>query len=640
MELLETLLLKQLSMMRLDRSGQHPRDYYEKPNAQLGAHTLFNPMYMPFKILETMRRLHGSVSGLQIIGFPDINWAGNPNDPGPLRDYLKFVEGYTAHIVDWCAQIRAFCRAPLDEQQVQSRGRRRRGANSQTGNVIQEHEEGESDSPPSEHAMKIIPGWPTGKRDGHYHSSWHLDLCPIIMVYRPLKPSTGSEDKACFEINLGGLPELAMSLCSSYLFYNGDDADSDKLNRINMEHLNRKWDLFGVKKEFYGEDALKNIQLATSGCKIELYEKTIRYLKDSISDGSMSCHTAVRIMNRYLAMTLGMASSMIENGYFISHMMRQISEVKDALYQPVDGSTKFYRALNDLQSDTLRKVPAESASNPVDFYRRMLLEAMIGVNENGQMLNSINLSNKLSIIISIIAFTLGSVNKTTETIGRGVEVAPGAGSISEFVIAGNAKERRTVVNNPNGTGKDMAVETVNKDYAALMQWVKKFSKPLFAIDILTTFTDTSVQLSCCIQTAGDEVISIPDPNKARRPCALTEMRADPDKVKGIRDGLIKHVYPRGSSGDATAQTTRDDKGTRQLVLKKNVIFFPLVYYCSNQKSSGQEQIDTLQAVNHVVAPGSVVLKHMETSRAFNAVSINKFEGRCELPNEHWLQVCL
>ena len=458
------------------------------------------------------------------------------------------------------------------------------------------------------------------------------------MAYRPLKPPNGSENMALWMINLSGLPELVICLMRAFLFGNEDNVDSDKLNRITMEHLRRKWDLFGVKKEFYGEDGLKNIQLATSGCKLELYEKTICYVKESVSDGSMSCHAAVRIMKSYFDMAVCMTTSMIENQNFISKMMEQILQVKDALYKPLDGSTKIYKALNDLQSDTLRKIPAECVANPFDFYRRMLLEAMIGVNENGQMLNSVNLSNKLAIIDSVLSYTLGRINKTTETIGRGVEVNPAAGSARAIVISGNLKKEMTLTNNPNGTGKDMAVVAVNKDYEALMQWLKMFCDPLFAIDILTTFTETSVQLSCCIQIAGNEVISIPDPLKARRPCALTELREDADGTKKVLNSLIKQVFPRGQAGESTAQTTRDDKGTRQLVLKKHVVYFPLVYYCSNQNTISQEQVDTLHAVNHVASPGSVVLKHMEESRAFNAVSINKFEGRCEPPTKHWLQV--
>ena len=625
----ENVLLQQLSMFKHDQSGRHPRDFYDNPNGDLGAHSLFSPMHVPFKIVRHL----GYPQNVKIIGYPEINWMDDPTLPGPVKRYLKFAEGYAAHIVDWCSQIQAYCKP---QSQGQSRNRRRRGG----VNTIQEDDDS-SDCSPTEHSIKIIPGWPTGDLCSHYHCSWFLELCPIVTEYRPLKPCA-SENKDCFMINVGCLPELTLCLIRSFLFYSSDNTDSERLNSLNMEHLREKWHLFSVKKAFYGADGLKNMQIATQGCRSELYEKTMHYLRNSVENGSMSCRAAVRTYSRYIEMALCMAVSMIENGNFISDMMTQILKVQKAIYAPEEDATRVYNALNRLQSEVLRSAPVQATANPIDFYRRLLLQSLSWVNNHGQLLNSINLSNKLAIITSVLSYSVGRVNITTENIGRGVEIAPCAGSAREIVLSGNAKEERTMTNNPNGTGKDMAVETVNKDYNALMQWTLLFLESCnFTIGILTGSTETAIQLACCVQIAGGEVISIPDPSLVRRPKASTELRADnPDGVKVFLNTLIKHVFPRGNASETTAQTTRDDKGTRQLILKKSVVPLPLALYCSNQKSAGQEQVDTLQAVNHVVAPGSIVLKHAELSRDFNAVRVNPYEGRAEQLSKKWEEVRL
>ena len=231
-DILETLLLKQLSVLNPeDRSGRHPRDFYDNPNAELGAHTLLNPFLTPLKIAS----MHGlDAPGVRIIGFPDIDWTGNPNTPGPLREYLRYMEGYTTHIVEWSCQILAFCRPP-NEENTAGRGRRRRGG--QSNQVIHDDDQ-DSGGAPTEHALKVIPGWPAGRYMGFYHTGWLLDFCPMVMKYRALVPDPGG-NLSCFMVNLGKLPAHVEAHIRFFLFYTGQSpGDLDRINaQIGRAHV-------------------------------------------------------------------------------------------------------------------------------------------------------------------------------------------------------------------------------------------------------------------------------------------------------------------------------------------------------------------------------------------------------------------
>ncbi len=639
-DILETLLLKQLSVLNPeDRSGRHPRDFYDNPNAELGAHTLLNPFLTPLKIAS----MHGlDAPGVRIIGFPDIDWTGNPNTPGPLREYLRYMEGYTTHIVEWSCQILAFCRPP-NEENTAGRGRRRRGG--QSNQVIHDDDQ-DSGGAPTEHALKVIPGWPAGRYMGFYHTGWLLDFCPMVMKYRSLVPDPGG-NLSCFMVNLGKLPAHVEAHIRFFLFYTGQSpGDLDRINALNMDQSEEKWDLFSVKKKFYGADNLKHLQIATQGCKTEFYNKTVEHIRGSIADGSMSPAHGVRMYVEYIGMCCSITDSMIDNNHFLSTMMTQIRQISKALFAKEEGGTKLYNALNSLQGEVLKKTPAVLTANPIDFYRRTVLQTLVDVNnKGGQMLNSINLSNKLAIIVSVLSYAVGRVNLTTENIGRGVEIAPCAGTAREIILAGNLKEEQTMTNNPNGTGKDMSVETVNKDLLAVQEWTSlMFESPRFTISILNAFTGTSLLLACCIQTANGRVISVPDPEMVRRPCAFTEMRAENnDKFRTMFNDLIKYAFPRGGSGtsDNTAQTTGDNKGIRELIMRRMIFSYGLTTICSNQRlpMGCSEQIDTFRAVNHVVPTGSVVAPLPMTSTAFNATTVNKYTSRALPPSKYFLEVC-
>ena len=142
-------------------------------------------------------------------------------------------------------------------------------------------------------------------------------MCPVEMQYRPLKPANTDESIKCFIINFGDLPELVMCQMRVFLFYdNNDTADIGKLNSISMQHLRVPWDHYTVKRVFYAEDGSGSSQLAVSGCKLHLYEKILSYIRQSVSDGNMSAHCAVRTFSKYFDMSICMMISMIENGCF------------------------------------------------------------------------------------------------------------------------------------------------------------------------------------------------------------------------------------------------------------------------------------------------------------------------------------
>jgi hypothetical protein len=397
-----------------------------------------------------------------------------------------------------------------------------------------------------------------------------------------------------------------------------------------------------VQKTFYGPGSIKYMQIATKGCKLESYCRTTSFISEGIKNGVVSPRAAVRIYCSYIKMSVSMGKSMIEHGHFISDMLTQSLKVMNALYAPEDGGTKMYNFLGAVQSLMLRKVPLEHTYNTMDFARFMLLQMMVDLNnDGGQLLNSINLSNKLSLIISCLAYSLGRVNKTTENIGKGMEIAPG-GSPEEYVQSGNSKAVRLAkTNNPNGTGKDMAVETLNKDLMATAEWADcQFDNNCTTIYIFTGSTPTAIQLATSAQIAGNEIISLPDSSQNRRPCAYTEMRSGNDNMSDELKMLINHIFPRGNNASTLAHTTIDQNGVRRQLGRVKLTDFPLTYYCTNQSLplSCKEPINTLRAVNHVAPPGSIVVPLPEQERFFNSATVNKYTNRSLQSDEHYTKV--
>lgn len=638
-EMFDTLLVEQHYKYVNENSTLRPRDFWENPNGSQGAHTLCNPFADPFKMVNCILRQHPDASDIRIIGYPDIDWLCDPDTPGPLRDYLHYMGGYSGQVVEWCGHIADACRSASAHRFKAKRrkgGRRQRQGNQDDGRHEGEEPEGDGDEwTAEEHSIRVIPCWPVDVSYSYY-CCWSLTRCPIYMKYRNLQPSSATQTFANFRVNFGGLPELVMCLMRKFLFFDDDIADSDKLNAINLRGLDVQWNTALIKKHFYSSDSKDNLQLVTSGCKLQMYRDVVDFIRESVREGVMTPHCAVRIMLKHFEMSLCTMEAMIDSGYFISDMMKQALEIRKRLYKKQDdGQPLLYRLLNQYQSHILLSTPVDCVVNVADFTRRLLLQCAIGINDNGQLLNSVNLYSKLSMIVSMVSYGAGRINTTVDSIGQGLEFSPCCGTAREIIISGNSRIEVTRAANPNASGKDMCVLKINEDHQILATLLR-IPESLFLIEILDDFTKTSVNLACCLQMIGGEVISTPDPTQSMRFFAQTELRGEDSHV--ALNIMIRDVFPRGGNAPKGSMTTMEDSSKkRTLVRREHCRLLRLLLYCSNEKErlKTQEQRQTLHSVNHPIPPGATPCLNRSFGEQYYEIQKNKFEGRSGPLKESW-----
>ena len=615
--------MEQLAMIRTDTSGQRPSDFFENPNGRLGAHMLCNPFLEPFKMMNLISRRH-KPENLRIIGYPDINWQGSASEDGPLKDYLFFSEGYSAHVVDWSSKISCFCKGPEPERRPRG-GRRRRGndgashGTSDDGTV--------EEQPTDDHNVPIIPGWPKSKSGGFFNR-WLLSTCPILLEFRSLEQLNMLQQYPCFTVNFGEIPPHTMCLLRGFMFHDEENADAEKLNAINLRGMDIPGDLSAIMQFYYNKSSAESGQLATSGCRVSQYNNIVEFIQKGISDGYMTPMCGVRMMMKHLRMSLSVLHAMIDGGSFVSDKMTQALQITKLLFKPNDsGRTDLFDALNEYQARIRPTLPSECAHIPFDATRHMLLRALCDVNNGGQLLNSINLMNKLTLKISALAFYIGKINDPLVPIGKTTEIAPCSGSAREYAPSGILV---TKTDNPNGAGKDFVGLKYNQDQKELADKLKIKSK--FCIEVIPNFTPTSVQLACCIQEKGHKIVSTPDVNETGKLKALTELRGGPDDLKKFLNALIVFIVPRGGEVDTVSSTTRENKGSglREEIYRRQFCDYPLVYLCSNMNTSNiteEEQKRTLHAVIHLTPPGATPMVQDDQTGSYHKISRNRYEGR-------------
>ena len=618
----EYILMEQLAAIRTDTTGQRPSDFFENPNGRLGAHMLCNPFLEPFKMINLISRQH-QPRNVRIIGYPDIDWQGEASVDGALKDYLSYSEGYSAHVVDWSAKIACFCR-PVEPDRRSRAGRRRRGND---GSSHGGSEDGAAEEELSgDHSVPIIPGWPRSSSRGFFNQ-WLLSPCPIILKYRNLQQPNMMQQLSCFNVNFGDLPHKTLCLLRGFMFYDEENSDAERLDAINLRGMDIPGDLSTIMQTFYNKSSAESGQLATSGCRLSQYNNTVEFIQKGIEDGYLTPTGAHRMLMKHLKIALSTFDAMIMGGGFISDKMTQTEQVTKQLFKPNENnSTDLFDCLNEYMDEIKASVPSGYAHSPFDTTRYMLLQAMCDVNNGGQLLNSINLWNKLTLKISILGFSIGKVNEPLVAIGMTTEIVPGSGSLREYLPSGILV---TKVNNPNGAGKDYVGLKHNEDHKGLADRLKFKTK--FCVEVVPNFTPTSVQLACCIQEKGHDIVSTPDIRETGVAKALTELRGDMEELKKIMNALIVYVVPRGGEVENVSSTTRENaKGLREQILRRLVFPYCLVVLCSNVNTSSfteEEQRRTLHAVIHLTPPGATPLMRDDQSGSFYNISRNRYEGR-------------
>ena len=634
--------MDQYSKFTNSSTYMRPRDFFDNPNGVQGANTLCNPFSEPLKMIKMIRDRHADARRIRIIGYPNIDWTSNPDAPGDLNDYLKYMMCYSAQVVEWSGRLSEYCKSlPL-----RSSGKRKRGggAGNRASPGSRQNDQASEDGPEEidpwsvDHSIGIIPGWPRGK-SFKYYCKWANSTCPIVMQLRDLQPGSVNQTFACFQLSFGGLPELVTCLIRKFLFFDSENADSDRLDRINIKDQDIQWDPAMLKKYFYDSNERNNLQLVTAGCKSKAYEDILRYVRETLKTGEMTPHCAVKIILKHIEMSISTLKAMIENGNFVSDMMKQALEIERRMYEQSKEKEPFlFDTLNQFQSFILPHVDVKCVVNPYDFARHLLLRCIVGINDHGQLLNSINLQNKVSHLTSMCAFSAGRINSTIDPIGQGQEIIPCCGTAREYVQNGPTKTEVVLANCPNSGGKDFSIIMVNQDHQNLVQLLAMDGKALFTINIMDNYSETALILASSIQWAvgrfSRQILTVMDPSLSMSFHCLTEMRGE--NISTYLDGLIKHAFPRGGNVSKSNVSTREKDGTREMVTREHIQGVRFVAYCTNQfNPKSNEQHMTLLAVNHAIPPGSTPSMPGSDGKSFNDFQRNKFEGKSFPLDETW-----
>ena len=600
-----------------DETGVRPRDYYDNPNGRLGANTICNPLWDPLKMCRLLMEKDKTAANIRIIGYPAIDWQGDPDMPGPLKQYLNFASGYSAHIVDWNAKTNEATKE-LFRSAEEKKKKQRKGDNGAL-----------DDQDRSEFSIPIIFGWPTQKQ-----SKWYVDflgmLCPIQLSYRSLKEPDMNETYNCFNVNLGELPSLTQCLVRGFLFYDDCNTEASTLDSILLKNLDLKWTLAMVKERYYGESAKKANHIATPGCKVNMYEDVMKFIKRTIADGSMSEHNAVRLIKKSIEHFISVHEEMVKSNCFLSDRMTQaLDMIKKMMEEEKMGNFSLFNTLYKFQSKIMGTTQVGYLINPYDFARHSLLQCFVEINKRGEALNSGNLSNKIDIMISMVAYTTGKNNESIQPFGRGIELLPCCGTLREVLcVVGQKKVEVTKANNPNSSGKDFATLKINENHKALGQRLGMHSNQ--GVEILNAFTPTSMEISCYVQMLDGEILTTPDQSLKDKFFVSTESRGE--GLQQAQDTIIKYIYTRGGDISQISVTTCKDAQTehRKAVVKFKIGDIFLCFRCGNVPYTTavlDEQGNTIQAVVEIKEPGSTVYETQVQETGFNTVAANQYESR-------------
>jgi hypothetical protein len=612
-----SLLVNQAHDVTGGMSALTPLDFLENPTGNLGAHNLCNPLWEPFKMVKSLGK---DATSVRIIGYPNIDWQGDPRVPAEdndLNNYITFASGYTSHMVDWCSQIQTACRK-FNNASPGNSSRRKRKQAAETG--------GESEEGGTEFELPVFYGLPVRLDTSPRFYGCITSYVPIFLDVRYLKVPDSRESYTCFQINFGGIPMILQCLFRAFLFHGRAGIDATRLDKIYLEDLDVKWNLGMLEERFYGAESKNSLHLASAGCNMKSYRDLITYIKSGVKDGSVSPYNAVQVLNRHFELCWGLYVAMVNGGSFMSDKLTQSLRILKKLYaMNSNNENPFFTTLFKFQSEIIPHTPGDFLVNPYDFAKRVILASMVNTNNAGQLLNSINLGTKLDLYISMVAYSMGSDNKSLSPMGRGIEIAPCNGSAREF-LAGVKGVTVMKVDNPNGCGKDFSILMVNEDFSLMAELLKEGK---FEIDVENDFSKVSILLRTCIQVVNGKVISTPDPSTNGVFSALTECRDLGDQLKI----LIMYVFPRGAKTGQISTTTMENPTSkiRQVVNRIKVTEMSLVMRCTNMPISStviQEQYMTLYAVVHCRPSGSTIYTPADAKGTkLGGGCVNRFECR-------------
>ena len=644
LELFEHILIYQAYGVLNDDSSERPNRFYANPNGRLGIDTICNPFLEPFKICKLLEKHFNSPHHICIVGYPQINWQGNidiieggSHSDSDLRDYVQYSSACLGHQVDARSKL---SEAALEFYTQEKKSRRRKA----------DHEEEAKEEFP----IPGMYGCPIRARSGWY-TEFATCLCPINMQLRRLCEIDVDESLQCWTLNLGAIPPLALCLIRGCLLFDPESPETIRLDSILLRELDVPGNLQLIRHRFYNTSAFSHKHIAMQGCQEGNYVDIMNHIQTSVKSDSMSAGTAVHLLTKATEYGINVFVSMVESNSFLSARVTQSMELmKKIAHEERTGRANFCKGMRVYQRSLLglpgitapdddiwqrgRETPHFAALlSPYDRARRTLLLSLIDVNRFYR-LNSGNLQLMLEIMISMIAHTIGGRNKTHDMFGRGLEIAPCCGTLSEWVQSANNKRIRVRnTANPNSAGKDF---TCNKITNIFTLFCQKYGvhESLQGLTVIKRFTPVAMESFTTLQSCQGKIVGTPDEELNMAFFIMTEARGT--NVETDQNTLITNVYRRGEQQkDCSITTGEDSKKMRHAVTKVQVSPVMLCTRCGNKKPETlveNEQINTISAVvamiecgSRVYVPGTQEGEFGDVETDINEARSAPFEGDTE-----------
>ena len=383
-ELLEHIIIYQASGVLGDESCQRPKDFFSNPTGRMGLDTVCNIMLEPIKMCKLTEKHYNSPRNISIINYPIIDWQGDPDTRGDLKQYLNYSSARLGHQVQSRLRIFSACKEAFKEK---PRGRRRKA----------DDQDDPEPEPAMEYALLPIFGVPI-EGNKQWYSRFQRCLCPIYLRLRRLCDVNIKESFQCWCLNLGALPPLALCLMRGCLLFDPSNPDTMRLDTILLRELDVPSDLATIRQRFYGVSAKSHAHIAMSGCQLGSYVDIVRHIKSSVELGVMSPGSAVHLLRKAIEYGINVFKGMAEGNMFLSKRVSQVMDImnKISLAERI-GEVNFCKGMKIYQRSLLELPPISSSQkeiwqaagesphyaslfNPYDRSRRTLLQSLIDVN--------------------------------------------------------------------------------------------------------------------------------------------------------------------------------------------------------------------------------------------------------------------
>ena len=569
-----------------------------------------------------------------IVGYPQIDWQGDPDSPGDLSDYLQYSNARLGHQVEARSKISQACyEYYVENEEKKKKMSRRRKA-----------DEDDEEDTREEFPIPAMFGWPIRKHQNFYND-FITSLCPINLSLRRLSEIDVEQSLQCWTLNLGAIPPLALCLIRGCLLFDPSSPETIRIDSILLRELDVPGNLQLIRQRFYSTTNFSHKHIAMQGCQEGNYVDIMKHIHSSVESGDMSASTAVHLLSKAVEYGINVFVNMVESNSFLSTRVTQSLEIMKKIAQEertgradfCKGMRIYQRVLlhlpgiNAPEDDLWQRCEASdhfpALLSPYDRARRTLLNCFIDVNRFYR-LNSGNLQLMLEIMISMIAHTIGGKNKTHEMFGRGLEIAPCCGTLSEWVQSAHKRIRVRNMANPNSAGKDFTCNKISNVFTLLCQKYGVHDS-LQGLTVIKRFTPVAMESFTTLQVSRGQIVGTPDEELNMVFYIMTEARSS--NTEADQNTLITVVYKRGEQQkDCSITTGEDSKKNRHAVTKVQVSPVMLCVRCGNKKPESvaeNEQVNTISTVVAMIEPGSLIYEPGTQEGKFDDVRTDINEAR-------------